>query len=119
LNNSHSKRFYEFGPFRLDVTERLLLCDGAMVALTPKAFDTLLILIENSGRLVEKEDLMKRLWPDTFVEEANLAHHVSVLRKTFEDCANGNKIYPDRAAPRLSFHRRREARARSKRGSNS
>jgi len=91
LNNSHSKRFYEFGPFRLDVTERLLLCDGAMVTLTPKAFDTLLILIENSGRLVEKEELMKRLWPDTFVEEANLAHHVSVLRKTFEECANGDK----------------------------
>src|SRR5215831_12871290 len=62
-----------------------------MVALTPKAFDTLLILIENSGRLVGKEELMERLWPETFVEEVNLAHHVSVLRKTFEGCANGNK----------------------------
>jgi Tol biopolymer transport system component/DNA-binding winged helix-turn-helix (wHTH) protein len=85
------KIFYEFEPFRVDVAERLLLRDGEMVPLTPKAFDTLLILVENSGHVVEKEELMKRLWPDTFVEEANLAHHISLLRKTFEVGANGSK----------------------------
>jgi DNA-binding winged helix-turn-helix (wHTH) protein/TolB-like protein/Tfp pilus assembly protein PilF len=75
------RRVYEFGPFRLDPSERLLLRDGAPVSLTPKAFDTLLILVENSGRLVLKDDLMKRLWPDTYVEEGGLTRNISVLRK--------------------------------------
>jgi len=76
-----ARRVYEFGPFRLDPSERLLLRDGAPVSLTPKAFDTLLILVENSGRLVLKDDLMKRLWPDTYVEEGGLTRNISVLRK--------------------------------------
>ena len=67
--NKQPKHFYEFGPFRLDVAERLLLRDGAPVALTPKAFDTLLVLVENSGHLLDKDDLMKQVWPETFVEE--------------------------------------------------
>jgi Tol biopolymer transport system component/DNA-binding winged helix-turn-helix (wHTH) protein len=83
--------FYEFEPFRVDGTERLLLRDGEMVPLTPKAFDTLLILLENCGHVVEKEELMKRLWPETFVEEANLAHHISLLRKTLDVDATGSK----------------------------
>src|SRR5262249_2371579 len=62
-----------------------------MVPLAPKTFDTLLALVENSGRLVEKDELMQRLWPDTFVEEADLAHHISQLRKVVEDGANGDK----------------------------
>src|SRR5215831_481005 len=86
-----AKIFYEFEPFRVDVTERLLLLNGDMVPLTPKAFDTLLILVENRGHVVEKDELMKQLWPETFVEEANLAHHVSLLRKTFDLVPNGSK----------------------------
>ena len=91
MKRGDPKLFYEFGPFRLDVPERLLFRAGVMVPLAPKTFDTLLALVENSGRLVEKDELMKRLWPDTFVEEANLAHHISQLRKVFEDGANGDK----------------------------
>ena len=72
---------YEFGPFRLDVAERRLLRDGKPVSLAPKVLDTLLALVENSGRLVEKNELMSRLWPDTFVEEATLARNISDLRK--------------------------------------
>jgi len=72
---------YEFGPFRLEVAERLLLRDGKPLPLTPKAFDTLLVLVENSGHLVDKDELIKQVWPDTFVEEGSLARNISVLRK--------------------------------------
>jgi Tol biopolymer transport system component/DNA-binding winged helix-turn-helix (wHTH) protein len=79
--NKQTKHFYEFGGFRLDLNERLLLRQGKVVALTPKAFETLLALVEHSGRIVEKEFLMNRIWPDTFVEEVSLARNVSALRK--------------------------------------
>src|SRR5262245_817570 len=71
--NHQPNRHYEFGPFRLDVAEHLLLRDGEAVPLTPKAFDLLLALVEGHGHLLEKEELLKKVWPDTFVEEANLA----------------------------------------------
>ena len=74
--------FYDFDSFRIDTRERVLLRDGEMVQLTPKAFETLLVLIENNNRVIEKDELMKRIWPDTFVEEANLAVNISLLRKT-------------------------------------
>jgi len=76
---------FSFGPFRLDVAERLLLRDGEPITLPPKAFETLLVLVQNSGRLITKRDLMNRLWPDTFVEEANLANNISLLRKVLDD----------------------------------
>jgi len=76
-----TKHLYEFGPFRLDAKERLLLRDREIVPLTPKAFDVLLALVENSGHLLEKDKLMQRLWPDSFVEEGSLAQNVSLLRK--------------------------------------
>jgi Tol biopolymer transport system component/DNA-binding winged helix-turn-helix (wHTH) protein len=75
------KQLYEFGSFRLDPDERLLLRDGKPVQLTPKVFDLLLLLIENKGRLLEKEDLMRSLWQDSFVEESNLSFNISILRK--------------------------------------
>jgi len=75
-------RLYEFGPFRLDPAERRLLRDNEIVALTPKAFDTLHLLVRNSGRLLEKDDLIRILWPDTFVEEGSLSNHIFLLRKT-------------------------------------
>jgi Tol biopolymer transport system component/DNA-binding winged helix-turn-helix (wHTH) protein len=76
-----ANRVYEFGPFRLESAERLLLRDNATIPLTPKTFETLLLLLQNSGSVVTKDDLMKQLWPDTVVEEANLARHVWMLRK--------------------------------------
>src|SRR5262249_18470725 len=77
---------YEFGPFRLDAAERLLARDGEAVPLSPKAFDLLLTLVERHGRLLEKEELMKLVWPDTFVEEANLSYTISLIRKALSEC---------------------------------
>ena len=76
---------YEFGGFRLNPAEGQLLRDGQAVTLTPKAFEALVLLVENRGHLLEKDELMKALWPDTFVEEANLAHHIWRLRRVLED----------------------------------
>jgi DNA-binding winged helix-turn-helix (wHTH) protein len=75
------KSLYEFGIFRLDPAERLLLSDNKPVALTSKVFDILTMLVENSGHLLEKDVLMQAIWPDTAVEEGNLTRCVSTLRK--------------------------------------
>lgn len=80
-----TKAIFEFGPFRLNPAERLLLRRQVQVRLPPKAFDALLVLVENRGHLVEKAELLRKVWPDTFVEESNLAQHISVLRKTLQD----------------------------------
>lgn len=86
---------YEFGPFRLDAAERLLSRDGEAVSLSPKAFDLLLALVERRGRLIGKDDLMKLVWPDTFVEEANLSYTVSLIRKALgEDAAQFIETVP-------------------------
>ncbi|HEY3038346.1 MAG TPA: winged helix-turn-helix domain-containing protein [Pyrinomonadaceae bacterium] len=81
--------FYEFGRFRLKSDERVLLREHELVPLTPKAFDILLALLENDGRIVPKDDLMKKVWPHTFVEEGNLTQNVSLLRKALGESANG------------------------------
>jgi len=77
----------QFGPFLIHTRERVLLKDGQPVALTPKAFDLLAALLEQPGRLTSKEELLQKLWPDTFVEESNLAYHVFALRKALGDTA--------------------------------
>jgi DNA-binding winged helix-turn-helix (wHTH) protein/TolB-like protein/Tfp pilus assembly protein PilF len=82
-------RSYEFGRFRLNTAERVLLREGEPVPLTPKVFDILITLVENSGRVVEKDDLMRRVWPSTFVEEGNLTQNVSLLRKALGESAGG------------------------------
>ena len=82
-------QIYAFGPYRLELTTRRLLRDGEPVALTPKAFDVLAALIERRDRVVDKAELMKLVWPDSFVEEANLSQTIFVLRKTLGDDANG------------------------------
>jgi TolB-like protein len=76
---------YEFGPYTLNGRERVLKRDGQPVALAPKAFDTLLVLVRNSGHLVEREQLMSEVWPSTFVEEANLTQNISILRKVLTE----------------------------------
>ena len=80
-----ARQFYEFGPFRMDLDHRLLLRQNQPVPLQPKAFDILLVLVENSEKVVLKDDLMKTVWRDTFVEESNLSQHIFVLRKTLGD----------------------------------
>ena len=75
------RHLYQFGPFRLDPKKPCLWRDGQPVSLTPKALETLIILIQQNGKLVEREDLMRAIWPDTFVEDGNLNFNVSMLRK--------------------------------------
>src|SRR5437764_10493727 len=72
---------YEFGPFRLEPDERRLFRAGDPVAIAPKAFDLLVILVEQPDRLLKKEELMERLWPGVFVEEVNLAQNISAIRR--------------------------------------
>ena len=73
---------YEFGPFRLDPAERKLSRNDEPVVLTPKAFDTLVLLVRNSGHLLAKDELLRTLWPDSFVEEGNLSNNIFILRKS-------------------------------------
>ncbi|MGZ7078490.1 MAG: winged helix-turn-helix domain-containing tetratricopeptide repeat protein [Thermoanaerobaculia bacterium] len=89
VNVRKAGHLYEFVPFRLDPAERRLLRNGEPVPLTPKCFDLLVFLVENSGRLLEKRDLLARVWPDQFVEEGNLSFNISELRKALGEGQDG------------------------------
>jgi DNA-binding winged helix-turn-helix (wHTH) protein len=78
-------RFFDFDDFRVDAAQRLLTRGGRHVALKPKTFDLLLVLVENGGRVIGKDELLHALWPDQAVEEGNLTQHVSRLRKALGD----------------------------------
>src|SRR5262245_56908790 len=78
---------YRFGEFTLDAAPKVLLSQGKPLLLAPKVLETLLTLVQNSGRIVEKQELMTRLWPETFVEESNLTYSIVQLRKTLSDDA--------------------------------
>ena len=80
---------FEIGPFRLDPVKRLLWRQGELVALPPKAVDLLLALVEQAGDVVGKQELLDRVWPDSFVEEANLSVNVATIRKVLGNQANG------------------------------
>src|SRR5262249_38157360 len=80
---------YQFGPFQLDPAEHRLLRNGVEVSLQLKAFETLRLLVENAGRLIKKEELLRQVWPDTLVEENNLNKNVSVLRKALRAHSTG------------------------------
>ena len=85
------KHFYDFGSYSVDESERLLLRGDEVVPLTPKAFEMLLVLLESSGHVLTKEELMKRVWPDTIVEEANLSHNIYKLREALGKGRDGEK----------------------------
>jgi DNA-binding winged helix-turn-helix (wHTH) protein/tetratricopeptide (TPR) repeat protein/TolB-like protein len=89
---SAAKQYFDFGPYHLDPVKRLLFRAGEPVALTPKAFDTLLILVQNAGRVLGKEELMRSLWPDTFVEDGNLTQNIFMLRKALGESATDRYI---------------------------
>jgi Tol biopolymer transport system component/DNA-binding winged helix-turn-helix (wHTH) protein len=89
--SSPAKHLYEFGPFRLDTAERTLLRAGLPVPLTPKAYEVLLALVRRAGHIVEKDELMKDIWADAFVEEGNLTHHVFTLRKALGEGGDGRE----------------------------
>lgn len=78
---SPSRNLYEFGPFCLDASQKVLLKDGNLVELAPKTFDTLLVLVESAGRVIGKEAFMQRVWPDSVVEEGAITSQISLLRK--------------------------------------
>jgi DNA-binding winged helix-turn-helix (wHTH) protein/tetratricopeptide (TPR) repeat protein len=88
---SNNNLCYEFGPYQLDPSKRTLTREGEGLPLTPKATEILIVLVKHAGQLVEKDELLKEVWPDTFVEEANLSQNVFTLRRTLGD---------DRAEPR-------------------
>jgi DNA-binding winged helix-turn-helix (wHTH) protein/Tol biopolymer transport system component len=90
--NVEEKHFYQFKSFRLDVEERQLLHNGNSIPLTPKAFEVLAILVERNGHLVEKDELLRIVWADSFVEEANVARIIHTLRKALGEDKNGNKF---------------------------
>ena len=86
--SQQTNEIYEFSSFRLDRQERLLWRDGATIPLTPKAFELLLALVERAGRLVEKEELFRTVWPEVIVEESNLSSNIALIRKTLGDDAS-------------------------------
>src|SRR5271167_5065151 len=83
--------FYEFGPFRVDPAQRVLLRDDRLVALQPKAFEMLLFLVRNPGRLITKEELLSAIWPELVVEESNLSQNIFLLRKALGDGQDGHR----------------------------
>src|SRR5262249_31049223 len=76
---------YEFGPFRLDASARLLYRGERVVPLTPKVFETLLVLVEHKGQVLTKETLLQAVWPDSFVEESSLSQNIFLLRRMLKE----------------------------------
>lgn len=87
--NQAVRTYYHFGSFRLDVAARNLLRDGEIVPLTPKIFETLLLLLQHRGKLVERSQLIQKIWHDDFVEEGNISSTIYLLRKALGDNRNG------------------------------
>jgi DNA-binding winged helix-turn-helix (wHTH) protein len=89
--NSSQNSFYEFDSFGVDVERRLLLRDGVPVPLMPKAFETLLALVRSGGRVMSKAEMMSVIWPDSYVEEGNLAQNIFLLRRAFGEGKNEHR----------------------------
>jgi DNA-binding winged helix-turn-helix (wHTH) protein/tetratricopeptide (TPR) repeat protein len=89
--NTDPKVVYEFGPFRMDPDKQVLLRDGQLIAVTPKAFETLLVLVRREREVVSKGELLKQVWPDSFVEESNLSQNIFMLRKALGDSAENRQ----------------------------
>src|SRR3954470_9220472 len=92
---------YQFGPFRLELSERRLTHEGRSIALRTKVFDTLRVLVEHSGRLLTKHELMHAIWPDTSVEENNLNHNISTLRRALGEQVTGQRYIE--TVPRVGY----------------
>jgi DNA-binding winged helix-turn-helix (wHTH) protein len=91
VRSEQMTRSYRFGSFFVDAEKSVLLRDGEVVPLTPRTFEILLVLIRNRGRVLEKDEQLKEVWADTFVEENNLARNISVLRKALGEGPNEHK----------------------------
>src|SRR5215467_4991073 len=86
------RELYEFGPFRVDADNEVLLRDGQPVTLTPKAFQILLVLVRRSGEIATKDEIMKSVWPDTFVEETNLTRNIFSIRRALGEGSENQYI---------------------------
>lgn len=106
-----TKLLYEFDGFRLNPADHSLLCAGKPIPLTPKSFDILVTLIERNGQLVTKDELMRKIWPDSFVEEANLTVNVSALRKALGDTPEHQQYIE--TVPKLGYRFTRRVTTRS------
>jgi TolB-like protein/DNA-binding winged helix-turn-helix (wHTH) protein len=95
------KHLYEFGPFRFYPTERYLLREGEVVPLPPKVFDILLFLVQNHGHLLQKDKIIKAIWPESFVEEGNLTRYISTLRQALGEGQNGQTYIE--TVPRIGY----------------
>ena len=95
------KTVYEFNDFRLDPDEHLLLWNGQAVPLTPKVFETLVVFVRNRAHVLSKEELLKTLWPNTFVNENTLNRHISTLRKALGECTEHPKYIE--TIPKIGF----------------
>jgi DNA-binding winged helix-turn-helix (wHTH) protein len=82
---------YEFGPYAIDPAKPLLLCGEGSVLLPSKVFETLLVLVQHSEEVVSKDDLLKTVWPDSFVEESNLSQSIFLLRKVLGETAQDHR----------------------------
>jgi len=111
--SSEMKQIVEFGPFSLDPAQARLLRDGSPVPLPPKVFDLLCYLVSNAGRLIEKDELLKALWPVTFVEESNLTVGIAALRKALGTKADGTPWIE--TVPRRGYRLLAEIQVRKKR----
>ena len=89
LSSLEVNDLYEFCRFRLDPENHLLESEGNRISLSPKGFEILSVLVRNGNRLTTKEELMRKVWPDSFVEEANLTVHISALRKQLGESSDG------------------------------
>jgi DNA-binding winged helix-turn-helix (wHTH) protein len=89
--NDPASNFYEFETFRVDGARRLLLREGVPVQLTPKTFETLLVLVRSGGRIMSKSEMMSAIWPDIFVEESNLAQNIFLLRRALSEGKNEHR----------------------------
>src|SRR6059058_435123 len=96
-----SRHFYDFGAFRLDPDKHRLLREGELVHLSPKAVEALIVLVQNAGKLLERDVLMQAVWADTFVEDANLTVAISHLRKALGQ--NGEAAEYIETIPRIGY----------------
>jgi DNA-binding winged helix-turn-helix (wHTH) protein len=102
---THKDLHYEFGSYRLDPSKRIRTPNGEGIPLTPKGTEILLVLVKHAGQLVEKDELLEEVWPDTFVEEANLSQNIFVLRRALGDDRTGPKYIETVARRRCRFIR--------------
>src|ERR1041384_7266841 len=86
-----TRRIYEFGSYRLDGEEKVLMRDGEAIPIQPKDLETLLVLVERAGHIVEKEELLEKVWPGVFIEEGNLSRRIFNLRQVLGDSEDGRK----------------------------